>query len=49
MQRLVLAPALRGGSPSVPRALRLAQRLPLVRDLPARLFALGIRRAHVRG
>jgi 2-polyprenyl-6-methoxyphenol hydroxylase-like FAD-dependent oxidoreductase len=46
VQRFVLRPALRGGTP--PRALRLLGRLPLVRDLPARLFALGVRRAHVR-
>jgi 2-polyprenyl-6-methoxyphenol hydroxylase-like FAD-dependent oxidoreductase len=45
VQRFVLGPALRGGTP---RALRLLGRLPLVRDLPARLFALGVRRAHVR-
>jgi 2-polyprenyl-6-methoxyphenol hydroxylase-like FAD-dependent oxidoreductase len=44
-QRFVLGPVLRGRNP---RALRLLGRLPLVRDLPARLFALGVRRAHVR-
>jgi 2-polyprenyl-6-methoxyphenol hydroxylase-like FAD-dependent oxidoreductase len=44
-QRFLLGPVLRGGNP---RALRLLGRLPLVRHLPARLFALGVRRAHVR-
>jgi 2-polyprenyl-6-methoxyphenol hydroxylase-like FAD-dependent oxidoreductase len=48
LQRAVLAPVLRGTT-SVPRALRVLRRLPLLRDLPARLIALGIWRAHVEG
>jgi hypothetical protein len=48
VQRLVLAPALRGSAlPRPPRGLRLLARLPWVRGLPVRLVALGIRRAHV--
>jgi 2-polyprenyl-6-methoxyphenol hydroxylase-like FAD-dependent oxidoreductase len=49
VQRVVLAPALRGGSTPAHRALGVLRRLPLLRDLPARLIALGIRRAHVEG
>jgi 2-polyprenyl-6-methoxyphenol hydroxylase-like FAD-dependent oxidoreductase len=49
VQRAVLAPALRGGPTPVLRALGMLRRVPLLRDLPARLIALGIRRARVDG
>ncbi|HEY0409860.1 MAG TPA: FAD-dependent monooxygenase, partial [Candidatus Dormibacteraeota bacterium] len=49
VQRVVLAPALRGGPTPVFRAARVLGRLPLLRTLLGRLIALGIRRAHVEG
>jgi 2-polyprenyl-6-methoxyphenol hydroxylase-like FAD-dependent oxidoreductase len=48
IQRRVLAPALGGAGSGLPAALRLLRRVPVVRDLPVRLFALGIARARVR-
>lgn len=35
-------------TPSVPPVIRFLARLPLVRDLPARIVGFGIRRPHVR-
>jgi 2-polyprenyl-6-methoxyphenol hydroxylase-like FAD-dependent oxidoreductase len=51
MQKMVLGPALRGegGIASVPRIVRMLGRIPLLRDLPVRLIALGVRRSHVDG
>jgi 2-polyprenyl-6-methoxyphenol hydroxylase-like FAD-dependent oxidoreductase len=49
VQRAVLARALdSSGSFRVPAIARLLLRLPLVRDLPARLIAFGVRPVHVR-
>ena len=51
MQRVVLGRALRGesGTASVPRVVRVLGRIPVLRDLPVRLIALGVRRSHVDG
>ncbi len=49
LQQTVLAGALQAGQAfQVPRAAQFALRLPILRDLPARLIAFGIRRVHVR-
>jgi len=48
IQRRVLARALRGDRPlRIPPLVRLLVKLPLLRDLPARLLAFGPRREHV--
>ena len=49
IQSTFLKPTLeRRREPSLPLALRLLTRTPLVRDLPPRLIALGVRRPHVQ-
>jgi 2-polyprenyl-6-methoxyphenol hydroxylase-like FAD-dependent oxidoreductase len=49
LQDRVLRPTLDAqAEASVPPMLRIATQLPLLRDLPARFIALGIRRPHVR-
>jgi hypothetical protein len=48
MQKLVLASAFKGQQvTNVPWLLRLFSRIPVLRDLPAKLVAFGIRRVHV--
>jgi 2-polyprenyl-6-methoxyphenol hydroxylase-like FAD-dependent oxidoreductase len=48
VQNRVIDPVLRSSvEPRLPWALRLAQRLPFLRDLPARLIGLGFRPEHV--
>jgi 2-polyprenyl-6-methoxyphenol hydroxylase-like FAD-dependent oxidoreductase len=49
IQRWLLEPVLESTKPpAVPVAARVLARLPVVRDLPARLMAFGVRRPHVR-
>ncbi len=50
LQENVLRPTLgaRDGSVAMPRVMQVGLRLPVVRDLPARLIALGIRRPRVK-
>lgn len=49
VQRRVVAPALNSDQPFVPPlALRLLLRIPLLRSLPSRLVAFGIKRVHVK-
>jgi len=49
IQKRVLAPALKPGQTfRVPAALRLLLRLPLIRNLPARIIGLGFKRVHVK-
>jgi 2-polyprenyl-6-methoxyphenol hydroxylase-like FAD-dependent oxidoreductase len=49
MQKRVLTPALAATTPtSIPKIVRLLFAIPIVRDLPAKLLALGFRREHVR-
>jgi len=48
MQSLIIRPMLEANRPpSLPWALRAILRVPLLRDLPPRLIAFGIRRPHV--
>jgi 2-polyprenyl-6-methoxyphenol hydroxylase-like FAD-dependent oxidoreductase len=47
MQRKIAAPALAGRPFKLPLPLRIALRLPLLRNLPARMIAYGIRRVRV--
>jgi len=49
LQKRVIANVLRSQETiRVPRYIRLLFRIPLLRDLPARLIAFGVRRVHVR-
>lgn len=49
-QKRIIAAVLRSQEPiSVPWYVRLFTRIPLLRDLPPRLVAFGVRRVHVRG
>ncbi|HLL15032.1 MAG TPA: FAD-dependent oxidoreductase [Pyrinomonadaceae bacterium] len=49
VQRRIIANALRTDQPlQIPRVARLFLRTPLLRDLPARLIAFGLRRVHVK-
>jgi 2-polyprenyl-6-methoxyphenol hydroxylase-like FAD-dependent oxidoreductase len=48
LQEQVLRPTLRTDSAGPPALARLALRLPLVRRVPARFIALGVRRPRVR-
>jgi 2-polyprenyl-6-methoxyphenol hydroxylase-like FAD-dependent oxidoreductase len=49
IQNRVIAPALAaGGRLEVPFVLRLVQRFPILRRLPARIIAIGVRPEHVR-
>jgi 2-polyprenyl-6-methoxyphenol hydroxylase-like FAD-dependent oxidoreductase len=49
LQDNVLRPTLGAEGPmAVPKALQLGLRVPVLRDLPARMIGLGIRRPHVR-
>ncbi|HUK33159.1 MAG TPA: FAD-dependent oxidoreductase [Vicinamibacterales bacterium] len=48
VQTRFLAPALRSQrTPSIPWIVRLFLRIPILRDLPPRIIALGINRAHI--
>jgi 2-polyprenyl-6-methoxyphenol hydroxylase-like FAD-dependent oxidoreductase len=47
MQRKIAAPALAGRPFKLPLPLRIALRLPILRNLPARMIAYGIRRVRV--
>jgi 2-polyprenyl-6-methoxyphenol hydroxylase-like FAD-dependent oxidoreductase len=50
IQRQIAGPALQAGVPfRVPRLLRLALRLPGLRNLPGRMMAFGVRRVRVEG
>ena len=50
IQRRIAAPALREGEAfRLPRLMRLLLRVPLLRDLPARMIAFGVRRVRVEG
>jgi 2-polyprenyl-6-methoxyphenol hydroxylase-like FAD-dependent oxidoreductase len=50
LQRKLAAPALQAGRPfRVPLALRILRRLPVLRNLPARMIGYGIRRVRVEG
>ncbi len=50
MQQRLAAPALQAGKPfQLPLWLRLLLRLPVLRDLPARIIGFGIRRVRVQG
>jgi hypothetical protein len=52
LQEVVVRPALaadaRSGGVAIPAWLRIGVQLPLLRDLPTRFIALGVRRPHVR-
>jgi 2-polyprenyl-6-methoxyphenol hydroxylase-like FAD-dependent oxidoreductase len=49
LQERVLKPTLSADAQlAMPRAIRVGLKLPLLRDLPARFIALGVRRPHVR-
>ena len=49
VQQRIIANALKTDQPlQVPRAARLLLRTPLLRDLPARIIAFGLRRIHVK-
>jgi 2-polyprenyl-6-methoxyphenol hydroxylase-like FAD-dependent oxidoreductase len=47
IQRRVVAPTLRGGTPPARAAAAVLRRLPFLRDLPPRLIALGVWPVHV--
>ena len=48
VQNRFLAPALASAeTPSIPWIVRLALRIPILRDIPPRIIALGIDRPHV--
>ena len=47
-QNGVIGPVVSGGTVSVPRAVRLLDRFPLLRRIPGRLIGLGVRRERVR-
>lgn len=50
LQQQIAAPALHAGKPfRVPLVLRVLRRLPLLRNLPARMIAYGLRRVRVEG
>jgi 2-polyprenyl-6-methoxyphenol hydroxylase-like FAD-dependent oxidoreductase len=49
MQRRIAAPALSGKPFRLPLPLRLLLKVPLLRDLPGRMLAFGIRRVRVEG
>jgi 2-polyprenyl-6-methoxyphenol hydroxylase-like FAD-dependent oxidoreductase len=49
VQQQIAAPALSGKPFRLPLALRLLLRIPLLRDLPGRMIAFGIRRVRVEG
>jgi 2-polyprenyl-6-methoxyphenol hydroxylase-like FAD-dependent oxidoreductase len=48
VQKRIIANVLRSGNEMrIPASVRLAIRIPIVRDIPARLIAFGVHRAHV--
>lgn len=48
VQKRIIANVLRSGNEMrIPASVRLAVRIPIVRDIPARLIAFGVHRAHV--
>jgi hypothetical protein len=49
MQERLIANALRlQKAPNIPWQLRLFTKIPIVRDLPVRLIAFGVRQVHLR-
>jgi 2-polyprenyl-6-methoxyphenol hydroxylase-like FAD-dependent oxidoreductase len=49
IQQRIIATALRSNAQlNLPLAIRLLLRLPLLRNLPARMIAFGVRRVHVK-
>ncbi|OLE25276.1 MAG: hypothetical protein AUI36_32680 [Cyanobacteria bacterium 13_1_40CM_2_61_4] len=49
IQKRLLAAAFRSDKPlQIPRPIRLLLRVPIIRDLPARILAFGVRPVHVK-
>jgi 2-polyprenyl-6-methoxyphenol hydroxylase-like FAD-dependent oxidoreductase len=49
IQQRIIGAALKSNAPlTLPLVIRLALRLPVLRDIPARIIAFGVRRVHVK-